>query len=182
MAIEKDLLSCVRDFRIALELGIHDGIVLIIHIYQHFCLCTMLLEQRAQKCCTTATVLSMIWSRRNGFERNKFLQGSDQLILVNIWFVVCFWMATRDVPNCDRAVASTCDVELLAILVGDDGSQHATFMCFPSIHTLVSLTESRRRVLEFAVLDGIVFLLGHKHRSQYGGTLNSPAYIQWTPR
>jgi hypothetical protein len=73
VAIEQDLLPLLRRCRTTLEFRINNWILLIIRI-QHLSLRTMLLEQSSQEGCPTAAVLSIIWSRRDCFERNKFFQ------------------------------------------------------------------------------------------------------------
>jgi hypothetical protein len=71
--------------------------------------------------------------------------------------VICSRIAARDVPDGNRIVIGTRDIELLVAIGRDCRSQNSAFMCPPSIDAMVLLAE-RGRVLVFAILYSAIFL------------------------
>lgn len=86
----------------------------------------------------------MICPRRNGLERHKLLKRLNQLILGNVSIAIASGITSCDVPNRNRVIVGSCDVELLSIVGGECRCQDSALVSLPAIDTMILLAEGSR--------------------------------------
>lgn len=99
----------------------------------------------------------MICSRRDCLERHEFLKRFDQLILGHISFAGASSITACDIPDRDRVVIRTCDVELLSVESRKRRGQNPALVGLPSVDAVIFLAEGGGGLV-FAVLNSAVFL------------------------
>lgn len=100
----------------------------------------------------------MIWSGRDSFERNEFLQGFDKLVLMHFLLAIRSWVTASNIPDRDRVVIASCDVQLLIVVCGDRRCQDAAFVGLPSIDAVVFLAKVSRGAFVLTILYCAIFL------------------------